>query len=80
MEKKLSLLLDKKPAACFTLMRQLSQPQFFDLFGPSGQPILPDFLCWWVLDVHAYDGAPTASNFRQTRQTVDPGSRAYVDI
>jgi len=72
-KKKLSLLLDKMPAACFTWMRQLPQPQFFDLFGPSGQPIVPDLLCWWALDVHAYDGAPTALNFRQTRQTVDPG-------
>jgi len=78
-KKKLSRLLDSMPAACFTLMWQLPQPQFFDLFGPSDQPIVPDLLCWWALDVRAYDNAPTAVNFRQTRQTVDPGCQWVLD-
>jgi hypothetical protein len=29
-------------------------------FGPTGLSILPDFLCWWALEVQEYVCAPTA--------------------
>ena len=51
----------------------------FHLLGPSGRPDLPDLLCGLALEVHAYDGAPTASKFRQTRQTVDPGITCHFE-
>ena len=51
----------------------------FDLLRSSGRPGLPDLLCGWALGVHAYDGAPTASNFRQARQTVDPGITCHFE-
>jgi len=73
------MLLKMKLSLCFTWLKHERRSIFLHFLGPSGLSILPDLLCWWALDVHAYDGAPTAANLRQTQQTVDLGNAPTFD-
>jgi len=60
MKNHFSMLLKMKLPLYFTQLKHERRSNFLHFFGPSGLSILPDLLCWWGLDVHAYDGAPTA--------------------